>query len=169
MPRPVIRSWSRPFGAAVIEAAVERRPAIAATSGRCAVRAVGGSSESLERAARDAEGVRRWFADEDRDFVVKIYAAVVSSDQAVERSATCAVIEPSQIPAWLRSLPAQRSLTEPARSAHRPPARRVAARASDRSGGRGGLDWPRRATGRDPGDSATATNPSRVADRKMAW
>jgi hypothetical protein len=65
----------------------------------------------LDRAARDAERVRRWIAQEDHDFVVKTYAAVVSRDSTVERTATCAVIEADQIPAWLRSLPAQRSLT----------------------------------------------------------
>jgi hypothetical protein len=64
----------------------------------------------LERAARDAEGVRRWVSSEDRDFVVKVYAAVVTSDASIARTPTCAVITTEQIPAWLASLPPQRSL-----------------------------------------------------------
>jgi hypothetical protein len=65
----------------------------------------------LDRASRDADRVRRWAAHEDHDFVVKVYAAVVSTDPTIDRTAMCAVIEAGQIPAWLRSLPAQRSLT----------------------------------------------------------
>lgn len=65
----------------------------------------------LERAARDADRVRRWFADHDRDFVVKVHAALVSGDPSVNRTPGCAVISEDQIPAWLNALPAQRSLT----------------------------------------------------------
>ena len=65
----------------------------------------------LERAARDAERVRRWVAHEDRDHVVKVYAAVVSADPSVERTPTCAAVTVDQVPAWLAALPAQRSLT----------------------------------------------------------
>jgi hypothetical protein len=64
----------------------------------------------LERTARDAEGVRRWIDAEERDFVVKVYAAVVSTDSSLVRTPTCAVISPAQIPAWLGSLPPQRTL-----------------------------------------------------------
>jgi hypothetical protein len=64
----------------------------------------------LERASRDAERVRRWIAAEETDFVVKIHAAVVTTDPAISRTPTCAVITPEQIPAWLASLPPQRSL-----------------------------------------------------------
>jgi hypothetical protein len=65
----------------------------------------------LERAARDAERVRRWFEQDDNDFVVKVYAAVVAPDTTLPRTPTCAVITDDQIPAWLASLPVQRSLT----------------------------------------------------------
>ena len=65
----------------------------------------------LERAARDADRVRRWFGDHDRDFVVKVHAALVTNDKAVARTAACAVIAEDQIPAWLNALPVQRSLT----------------------------------------------------------
>jgi hypothetical protein len=70
----------------------------------------------LDRATRDAERVRRWAAHEDHDFVLKVYPAVVSSDPGVQRTASCAVIAADQIPAWLRSLPTQRSLTVPRRA-----------------------------------------------------
>jgi hypothetical protein len=66
----------------------------------------------LERAVRDAERVRSWVAAEERDFVVKVYAAVVSSDSTLSRTPACAVITTEQIPEWLASLPPQRSLGE---------------------------------------------------------
>jgi hypothetical protein len=66
----------------------------------------------LERAARDGERVRRWVATTERDYVVKVYAAVVTDDPAVTRTPACAVVAPQQIPAWLASLPAARSLSE---------------------------------------------------------
>lgn len=65
----------------------------------------------MERASRDMERVRHWIAGEERDFVVKIYAAVVTTDEAVTRTPSCAVLQPDQIPAWLASLPPQRSLS----------------------------------------------------------
>jgi hypothetical protein len=64
----------------------------------------------LDRASRDAERVRRWFEQDDRDHVVKVYAVVVAPEGAVTRSSTCAVVTPEQLPAWIASLPAQRSL-----------------------------------------------------------
>jgi hypothetical protein len=64
----------------------------------------------LERATRDAEGIRRWVTAEERDFVVRVYAAVITSDTSITRTPTCAVITTEQIPAWLASLPPQRSL-----------------------------------------------------------
>lgn len=103
-----------PFGAAVIEElpppGVTRRRGVS-----WELRGPRGQwlplENPLERAGRDAGRVRRWAAHEDHDFVLKVYAAVVSDDPTVERTATCAVITADQIPAWLRSLPAQRSLT----------------------------------------------------------
>ena len=65
----------------------------------------------LDRAVRDGERVRRWFGAEDRDFVVKMHAAVVDAALSIERTSACAVITPEQIPAWLASLPAQRGMT----------------------------------------------------------
>jgi hypothetical protein len=66
----------------------------------------------LERAARDAERLRGWISSEDRDFLVKAYAAYVTTDATVARTSSCAVVLPDQIPAWLASLPPQRSLNE---------------------------------------------------------
>jgi hypothetical protein len=65
----------------------------------------------LERASRDAERVRRWVGSVDHDFVAKVHAAVVGTDDTLVRTPSCAVIRPDQVPAWLASLPAQRSLT----------------------------------------------------------
>ena len=70
----------------------------------------------LDRASRDAERVRRWLADHDRDYVVRVYAAVIAEDPAIARTPSCAVITDAQLEAWLRSLPVQRSFTEARRN-----------------------------------------------------
>ena len=70
----------------------------------------------LDRAARDAERVRGWLGSHDRDFLVRVSAAIVTDDRRVERTATCAVVPPDQLAAWLESLPAQRGLTPDRRS-----------------------------------------------------
>jgi hypothetical protein len=66
----------------------------------------------LERAARDAERVRRWLGHDDADFVVKVYAAVIGPEPIVQRTTDCAVLAPDQLVAWIDALPPQRSLTE---------------------------------------------------------
>jgi len=103
-----------PFGAAVIA----KLPPVGATrrhGSAWEVRAGHGRwiplEDPLVRAARDAERIRTWFAHDDRDFVVRVHAAVVAPDTSLPRTAACAVITQDQIPAWLSSLPAQRSLT----------------------------------------------------------
>jgi hypothetical protein len=65
----------------------------------------------VERTSRDAERVRSWIMSTERDFVVKVFAAVVTSDPTVGRTAGCAVVSAEQIPAWLGSLPPTRALT----------------------------------------------------------
>ena len=65
----------------------------------------------LGGASRDAERVRQWLAGADLEFVVRVYAALVVSDRVVQRTPTCAVIGAGQIPAWIASLPRQRTLT----------------------------------------------------------
>jgi hypothetical protein len=67
--------------------------------------------DPVQRASRDAERVRGWLATEDRDFLVRVYAAVVTEDERVDRSSTCAVIAPDELGAWLANLPPQRGLT----------------------------------------------------------
>jgi hypothetical protein len=65
----------------------------------------------LDRAARDAERLRGWISTDDRDFLVRVYAAVVTEDRRVERTASCAVVPPAQLAGWIGALPAQRGLT----------------------------------------------------------
>ena len=66
----------------------------------------------MERASRDADRVRQWLSHDDRDFLVKTYAAVIApAERGLSRSATCAVLTIEQLPAFIASLPAQRSLT----------------------------------------------------------
>jgi len=67
--------------------------------------------DPVQRASRDAERVRGWLATEERDFLVKVFAAVVTEDDRVERSPTCAVVRPTELSTWLAALPAQRGLT----------------------------------------------------------
>lgn len=86
--------------------------------------------DPLDTAMRDAERVRRWLASADLEFVVRVYAALVVSDHGPQRSPTCAVIGSEQIPAWIASLPRQRTLTAGRRArllAMARPAMRVAA------------------------------------------
>ena len=73
--------------------------------------------DPVQRASRDAERVRGWLAADDRDFLVRVYAAIVTEDATVDRSATCAVVNPVDLAAWLEALPAQRGLT-PQRREH---------------------------------------------------
>jgi hypothetical protein len=66
----------------------------------------------LDRAARDAERIRSWLTSDDRDFLVRVYAAVVTGDPRIERTPSCAVVAPGAVGAWLAALPSQRGLTE---------------------------------------------------------
>jgi hypothetical protein len=72
--------------------------------------------DPVTRVTKDADRVRRWLAGADLDFVVRVHAAFVTTDTSIERTATCAVIAETQIPAWLAALPGQRSLTAGRRS-----------------------------------------------------
>jgi hypothetical protein len=103
-----------PFGAAVIH---ELPPAGAVMSrgvrswevrvGNGHIRTI---ENPLERATRDSDRVRAWLSGAETDYVIKVYAAVVGSDPAVQRSANCAVLAPDQVAEWLTSLPPQRSI-----------------------------------------------------------
>lgn len=65
----------------------------------------------VDRASRDAERVRGWLASDDRDFLVRVYAAVVTDDERVQRTPSCAVVASRDVAGWLGALPAQRGLT----------------------------------------------------------
>jgi hypothetical protein len=65
----------------------------------------------VQRASRDAERVRSWLAAEDRDFLVRVYALIVTEDRSIERLPSCAVVAPGQLAGWLEALPGQRGLT----------------------------------------------------------
>jgi hypothetical protein len=112
--RPISDVAIGPFGAAVIRelppAAVTR-----VREGRWQLRTRRGwivIESPLERAARDAERVRRWLAHDDADFIVKVYAAVVGPEPTVTRTSDCAVLTPDQLAPWIAGLPPQRTLTE---------------------------------------------------------
>lgn len=105
-----------PFGAAIIE---ELPPAHAVMSRGIRsweVRSGSGRVQTienpLERATRDVDRVRAWLSSDDSDHVLKVYAAVVGTDERVERSQSCAVIGPDQVAGWLTSLPPQATLDE---------------------------------------------------------
>lgn len=65
----------------------------------------------LEKTVRDAERIKRWVGSIERDYVVKVYSAVVSEDPTLARIPGCAVITTEQIPAWLASLPPARAMS----------------------------------------------------------
>jgi hypothetical protein len=70
-----------------------------------------GPADPRDGVTRDAERLRRWFSQYEEDFVVRVYAAIVATDDLLARSASCAVVTGEQLPAWVASLPKQRSLT----------------------------------------------------------
>jgi len=102
-----------PFGLAVINEMPPPR-FLRRTGESWEVRAPDGRWTHLEnpaeRAARDAERVRSWFGAADRDYVLKVFAALVTSDPSITRTSTCAVMAPDQVPGWLGSLPPARAL-----------------------------------------------------------
>ncbi len=102
-----------PFGAAVIEELPKANSIVFRGPRSWEVRTKDGHVETIDhpltRAARDADRVRVWLGGEDTEHVVKVHAAVVSSDGAVGRTGACAVILEDQVGAWLASLPVQRS------------------------------------------------------------
>jgi len=116
--RPIPELVIGQFGTAVVHADAppdsvpddrQASPALAAHDWRP-------TDDPLVRLAQDADRVRRWLSDADLDFVVRVHAALVTTDTTIERSPTCAVIAETQIPAWLAALPPQRSLSAGRRS-----------------------------------------------------
>lgn len=70
----------------------------------------------LDRASRDAERVRGWLASDDRDFIVRVYAAIITDDTTVERTPACAVVRPDELADWILALPVQRGLNDERRA-----------------------------------------------------
>lgn len=112
--RPIRNLVLGPFGLAVIN---ELPPAayLRQTGASWEARGPGGRwfhiENPLERTARDGERVRRWFGSVERDYILKVYSAVVSTDPNLARTPACAVLTRDQVSAWLASLPPAKSIT----------------------------------------------------------
>jgi Nuclease-related domain len=65
----------------------------------------------IERVGRDTDRLRRWLTHDDRDFLVKVYGALITTEQGLARTPNCAVITREQAADWIATLPPQRSLT----------------------------------------------------------
>jgi hypothetical protein len=82
---------------------------------RWEVRFTDGSWRPIEnpllRAARDGDRLRRHLEAQERDFVVRVTAAVIQDQYDVGWIDGCAVVALDDVPAWLAALPAQRNLT----------------------------------------------------------
>jgi hypothetical protein len=81
----------------------------------------------MDRTSRDAERVRSWLAGNDRDFLVKVYGVVVTNDARVQRTASCAVVRPSDLAPWMATLPPQRGLSSARRERVEQMVREIAA------------------------------------------
>ena len=105
--RPVPELVIGPFGAAVIHELPSARQVRRGGLGWETRIGDGGArmDDPIEQAIRDAEGVRLWFAGADLDFVVRVHAALVVTDQSIERAPGCAVIDAGEIRAWVAALP----------------------------------------------------------------
>lgn len=111
--RPIPELIVGPFGVAVVHAPGSGDTIRNLGAGwEVRTRAGWATTESpIERVSRDADRIRYWLTNGDLDFVVRVYAALVTPDTSIARSPNCAVITPDQIPAWVEALPRQRSLT----------------------------------------------------------
>ena len=113
--RPVPTLVVGPFGVAVIAEMEPPRPTPPGRSGRWQARTSEGWSpteQPVDQAAREADRVRHWLNHGELDFVVRVYAALVTTDATIPRSPLCAVLTAEQVPAWIASLPRQRSITD---------------------------------------------------------
>jgi len=86
----------------------------------------------LDRTSRDAERVRGWLAADERDFVVKVYAVVVTNDDRVQRTPNCAVVSPADFGSWVATLPPQRGLSASRRERVEQKVREIAASGTTR-------------------------------------
>ena len=110
---PQPRHWAIRRRRSSASCRTRRTCAATATPGSSAGRTADGCAfeNPLERAARDADRIRHWLGGEDRDFIVKVYPAVVVENEPFGRTPACAAITADQIPGWLAALPPQRSLS----------------------------------------------------------
>jgi hypothetical protein len=111
--RPIPELVIGPFGVAIVHE-LESRDRLRRVGEGWEMRTRDGwvpTEQPLDGVARDAERVRHWLTHGDLDFVVRVYAALVTSDTLIPRSPLCAVITDDQIPAWLAALPRQRSFS----------------------------------------------------------
>jgi len=112
--RPIPELVIGPFGVAVVHE-VGARDVIRRMGQSWEARTPRGwvpTEHPLDRVARDAERVRHWLTHGDLDFVVRVYAALVTPDASMPRSPLCAVITVDQIPDWIAALPPQRGLSD---------------------------------------------------------
>ena len=111
--RPIPELVIGPFGVAIVHE-LEGRDRLRQVGQGWEIRTRDGwvpTEGPLEAVARDAERVRHWLVNGDLDYVVRVYAALVTTDTTIPRSPLCAVITEDQIPAWLAALPRQRSFS----------------------------------------------------------
>lgn len=112
--RPVATVLVGPFGVAVVG---EMAPAdrLRRVEGSWETRTRDGwipTEHPLDHVARDAERVRHWLTHGELDFVVRVYAALVTPDTTIPRSPLCAVISAEQVSAWAEGLPRQRTIND---------------------------------------------------------
>jgi hypothetical protein len=111
--RPIPELVIGPFGVAIVHE-MESRTRLRQAGQGWEARTRGGwvpTESPLDAVARDTERVRHWLTHGDLDFVVRVYAAVVTPDTTIPRTSLCAVIRDDQIPEWLAALPRQRSFS----------------------------------------------------------
>ena len=109
-----------PFGAIVVREARESATVRMSGTGWQARTPAGWTTmeNPVDRATRDAERVRHWLSHDDRDYLVKTYAVVIApAGLPLARTPACAVLIVDQVPGFIASLPAQRSLSEARREA----------------------------------------------------
>ncbi|MFL5674569.1 MAG: hypothetical protein ACJ779_06165 [Chloroflexota bacterium] len=112
--RPIPEIVVGPFGVAVVHEL--GRPNVIRQTGTTWERKTGEgwlpTEHPLDRVERDAERIRHWLTHGDLDFVVRVYAALITADTSMMRSPLCAVITEDRIPDWIAALPRQRTLSD---------------------------------------------------------
>lgn len=97
-----------PFGVVVVQETQDVQILIDAT--RTGSR-LASWDDPREAAGREADRVRRWIGQHDHDFVVRVYAVLVTPEPVLARTTTCSVVAASDLGAWVDALPRQRSFS----------------------------------------------------------